>query len=533
VVKGLPAGWGTCSRTVTFDHKPWTLTCWKDTISVGLESGEISILDKTTGIQTAILSGHTDWVRSVAFSPDGTSLVSGSDDKTIKLWDVQTGGLVTTFHGHTNYVYSVSISTDCTTVASGSRDKTIRLWDIQTEECSHVIEQQDEVHHVRFSPTDPQYLISVSGDKVQHWNMNAQQINPAHTGSCVAFSLDGTQIVSCWKGDIVIQNSSSGVVVTKFHVTDSEIRKCCFSPNGRLIATAAGPTVHLWDTTSSHPHPIKIFAGHTHNITSLAFSSPSSLVSSSTDDSVKFWEIGTLQADPLVADPESASLTSVQIVSTSLQAEDSIAISIDSDGVVKTWDISTGLCKASFQTPAKDYECSDVRLVNGRLIFLWYIDEKIHIWDERGKLLRAVDVTLGRNFEDFRISRDGSNIFCLDWTSIQAWSTQTGNVSKVGLEPCMAERSLIVEEGSRVWVHSTGSCQDPASSTKHSTSLGLETATFPSAISANSLSSDPSYSPLLKNPPPQDNSICALGPQPRHPTGCAHGPGVWRYLEGL
>ena len=67
----------------------------------------------------------------------------------------------------------------------------------------------------------------------------------------------------------------------------------------------------------------------------------------------------------------------------------------------------------------------------------------------------------------------------------------------------------------------------------YSTRLRLETATFPSAISANSLSLDPSYSPLLKNPPPQDNSICALGPQPRHPTGCVHGPGVWRCLEGL
>jgi len=454
VVKGLPAGWGTCSRTVTFDHVLCSLACWKDTISVGLGSGNIITLNSITGIQTAILSGHTHWVKSVAFSPDGTSLVSGSFDKTIKLWDVQTGGVVKTFHGHTESVYSVSTSADCTTVASGSNDNTIRLWDIQTKECHHVIKQQNSVRHVRFSPTDPQYLISVSGDKVWHWNINAQQINPAHTGSCVAFSLDGTQIVSCHKKDIVVQNSNSGDIVVKFHVADSKIDYCCFSPDGRLIATVAHQIVHVWDTTSSHPHPIKVFAGHTDKITSLAFSSPSSLISSSFDCSVKFWEIGTLQTDPLVADPESTSLTSARIVSITLQAEDGIAISSDSDGVVRTWDISTGLCKTSFQTPAKDYQWSDVRLVNGRLVFVWYIDKKIHIWNvEKGKLLQTIDATLDSKVDDFRISRDGSNIFCLHWTSIQAWSTQTGNVSKVELLFCGPGRSLIVE-GSRVWVHS-------------------------------------------------------------------------------
>jgi len=453
-VKGLPAGWGTYSRTVTFSCNVWALTCWKDTIAVGLRSGNIITLDRITGIQTAILSGCTDSVRSLAFSPDGTSLVSGSNDKTIKLWDVQTGGVVKTFHGHTDWVYSVSISADCTTIASGSEDKTIRLWDIQTEECHHVIEQQNRVKHVRFSPTDPQYLISVSGGQVQHWNMNAQQIYPARIGYCAAFSLDGTQFVSCDERDTMVQNSASGDIVVKFRTADTYICHCCFSPDGRLIATAGGGTVHLWDTTSSHPHPIKIFAGCTDYISSLEFSSPSSLISSSHDSLVKFWEIGTLLGDPVVADPESTSLASAEIVSITLQAEDGITISSDSDGVVRTWDISTGLCKASFQMPAKDHQWSDVRLVNGTLVFAWYIDNKIHIWDvEKGELLQTVDATLDDHVKDFRISGDGSNIFCLHQKSIQAWSTQTGNASKVELGLCMVKRSLITD-GSRVWVHS-------------------------------------------------------------------------------
>ena len=459
VIKGLPCGWGTCSHTVALDYWPLTLTCWKDTVAVGLDSGEIITINGITGIQTALLSGHTDWVISLAFFPDGTLLGSGSHDKTVKLWDVQTGGVVNTLHGHTHWVCSVSISAHCTTIASGSADKTIRLWDVQTEECHHVIEQQNWVDHVRFSPTDSHYLISVSGDKVWHWNTNGQQTNPECDGSCIAFSLDGTQFVLYHRQDIVVQNSSSGGTMAKFHVAGSKIHNCCFSPDGRLIAASGGQTVNVWDTTSLHPHPIKTFVGHTGPITSLAFSSPSSLISSSDDNSVKFWEIVTLQADSVVTDPESTSLTSSQIVSITLQAEDGIAISSDSDGVVKTWDISTGLCNASFQTLAKDPEWSDVRLINSRLSFVWYVYKKIHIWDaEKGELLFTVDVTLDEGVvEDIKISGDGSSVFCLCKWSIQAHSIQTGElVGKVGFVSCGTQRSLTVD-GSRVWVHSSES----------------------------------------------------------------------------
>jgi hypothetical protein len=99
VVKGFPT-WGLCSRTVTLDSAPLALACWKDIIAVGLDSSDIIILDAITGSQAALLAGHTKWVESVTFSSDGTLLVSGSGDKTLKLWDVQTGGVVKTFHGH-------------------------------------------------------------------------------------------------------------------------------------------------------------------------------------------------------------------------------------------------------------------------------------------------------------------------------------------------------------------------------------------------------------------------------------------------
>ena len=100
-----------------------------------MESGDIPILDRITGSQAAVLSGHTEEVNCLTFSLDGTLLVSGGNDMTVKLWDMQTGGVINTFHGHTDDVWSVSISVDSTVVASGSDDNTIHLWNVQTREC--------------------------------------------------------------------------------------------------------------------------------------------------------------------------------------------------------------------------------------------------------------------------------------------------------------------------------------------------------------------------------------------------------------
>ena len=149
---------------VSLGDYPCTLACWKDLVAVGLSSGDITILDGVTGIYTSTLSSHTKRVNSLAFSLDGTFLVSGSADETAILWDIQTGGVVETYD-HTSSIWSVSISPDCTTIASGSADHKIHLWDAQRGECCCVINGHNNgVSSVNFSPTNSQLLISASLD---------------------------------------------------------------------------------------------------------------------------------------------------------------------------------------------------------------------------------------------------------------------------------------------------------------------------------------------------------------------------------
>ena len=461
VVIGVPAEWGACSRTVYVGHDVWALECWQDIVAAASDSSDIVILDRITGSQTAVLSGHTNPVRSLAFSPSGTLLVSGSSDYTLKLWDVQTGGVIKTLCGHTSIVNSVSISSDCTMIASGSMDGTMRLWDVLTGECRRITNQQGCVDCVCFSPTDPRHLISVSANIIQQWNISDHQTGRAYDGSHVAFSLDGTRLVSCNGTAITVRATDSGAIMAEFHAAGDNFNGCCLSPDNRFVAVSAGKKIYIWDITSPDPHPVETLINHD-DLTTPVFSSSSSLISASFDESLKFWQIGASLEDQAATNPEPISLVSTPIVSISLQARDGIVVSVDSAGVVRTWDVLTGLPKASFQTPAEVVCWGNARLIGDRLIIVWsdtdarYSSQgnsRINFWDaEKGGRPWTVDVS-NNHPRDLTVSGDGSRIFLVDLESIQAWSVQTGETAgEVRLPQSTACLDPLRMDGSKVSV---------------------------------------------------------------------------------
>jgi len=102
--------------------------------------------------------GHSGFVFSVAFSPDGGRVLSGGDT-TLKLWDTATGALIRTFEGHSDMVSSVAFSPDGARVLSGSWDKTIKQWDVATGVLIRTFEGHSEgVRSVAFSPAGGRVL---------------------------------------------------------------------------------------------------------------------------------------------------------------------------------------------------------------------------------------------------------------------------------------------------------------------------------------------------------------------------------------
>jgi WD40 repeat protein len=379
-------------------------------------------------------------------------LVSGSDDKIVKLWDVQTGGIVQDFSGHNHYVLSVSISADSAIIASGSCDESIRLWDISTGECHNVIEQDESVWQVSFSPMGSKQLVArLYNGTVSCWDVNGCQIGPTYNGSYIGISLDGKQFALCDKSAIIVQTFETSATVAEFHVNSGTPCHCCFSPDGKLIAAAVGETAYVWDISSSDSQPIKTFIGHTSGITALVFYSPSSLISASYDASVKFWQIGTLSTDPVETNLSPTPTPSHEVVSTTLQAKDGVVITSDSDGTVRVLDVLTGLCKASFQTPATGSKHRDGQFINGRLIFAWSVQKTIHIYGTSEEELILAPRESKSEIEGLKIGGDGSTIFCLGERYIQAWSIMTGEVlGEVEIEYSKYKRNLVVD-GLRVW----------------------------------------------------------------------------------
>jgi len=473
VVKGFPPKWGTCIRTVPFGCSAMAHVCWKNLIAVGLDSGDIFILNAITGVSISFLSGHVRHVYCLAFTSDGTLLASGGLDQTVKLWDVQTGGVIKTFHGHTGSILSISISQDHTMIASGSGsgDKTIRLWNAQTGECCCIIDGHDIVDSVSFSPTNSQILMSASRDNtIRQWDINGHQIGSTYEGNYVAFSPDGTHFVIGGESVITIQNSDSKVVVCEL-IGDSgsfgDFNYCCFSPDNKFVAGASGQNLYVWNITKSDPHPIKIFFGHADCITSLTFSS--SLISSSQDGSIKFWHIPSLM-NPAAVDLETQLLTPAPVVFVTLQVNDGISIAVDAAGVVKAWDILTDHCKASFHCEAhfcrnrdaftsSEAHVGDVQLIDGRFVLVWYLYPD-RTEDEYGFRIYILDTSQGEPQKTvvatcpscFKISKDGSKVFFLREGSIQAWSISTGEVMGEVKWLARGHCNSITVDGSRVGV---------------------------------------------------------------------------------
>jgi WD40 repeat protein len=149
------------------------------------------------------LKGHTALVYTLAFSPDGKLLASGSYDNTIKLWDYPAWKEANTLKGHTAPVYCVAFSPDGTLLASASQDKTIRLWNPKDGKFLRELKgHTDTVGSVAFSP-DGKLLASAGADKtVRLWNpADGKEVKNlgAHKQSayCVAFSPDGKWLASC------------------------------------------------------------------------------------------------------------------------------------------------------------------------------------------------------------------------------------------------------------------------------------------------------------------------------------------------
>jgi serine/threonine protein kinase/dipeptidyl aminopeptidase/acylaminoacyl peptidase len=258
----------------------------------------IRLWDLATRQELGCLSGHGDYVTSVAFSQDGRHLLSGSRDNTVRLWDVESKKQLKRFTGHTSWVWSVVFAPDGRHALSGSDDKTVRLWDLETgKELRRFNGHTAKIMSIALS-RDGRHVLSAAGDATMRlWDVQTgQELRrfEGHKGGLygVALCPDDRHALSAGSDKTIrLWDLETGEQLRCFVGHRGFVSSVAISRDGRRVASASWDrTVRLWDIESAEE--LCCFTGHTHCVMSVAFSPDGThALSASWDRSLRLWPL--------------------------------------------------------------------------------------------------------------------------------------------------------------------------------------------------------------------------------------------------
>ncbi|HEV2706541.1 MAG TPA: WD40 repeat domain-containing protein [Pyrinomonadaceae bacterium] len=225
------------------------------TLASASNDGTVRLWDAMQAKLRRVLAAHSAIVRSVAWSPDGSRLASASDDGTVRLWDAQTGELLQTLAEHSNSVSSVAWSPDGLAIASSSNDDTIRLWDAETGKTVRVLKKDALFYSEVLWLPDSKLLVSSSfSGNIRLWNVHTGRlqrtlrVKEGFVG-CIECSHNGQVLASGARNAVQIWNMTTGKQIHELEGHTNEIQGLSFSFDDRLLASKSyDDTVRIWRT---------------------------------------------------------------------------------------------------------------------------------------------------------------------------------------------------------------------------------------------------------------------------------------------
>ena len=401
----------------------------------------VQIWDAASG-EIKILDGHTDWVGSVALSPDGATLASSSEGErgTILLWDTASGQLKATLDGG---VGSMVFSPDGTVLASGSWDGGVRLWDAASGQPKATLEGQGVLSKA-FSP-DGVTLASGSIDgEVQLWDVASGQLKTTLNGHkyriySLAFSPDGSTLaIASRDGRAGLWDVANGLFKAILEEDTRGVYALAFSPDGSALAIARyDGRAGLWDVANGLFKAI--LEEDTRGVYALAFSPDgSTLASSNWDGTVGLWDMANglfkvlgEYADnnhPLAFSPDGSTLASGFF------------------GMVRLWDTASGQVQDNWPGHTRSVR-SVVFSPDGTILASGSWDGTIRLWDVAGGQIKTILENPGGSVFSLAFSPDGSILASGSDSTVQLWDVASNQLK-------------LTLEGHTYWVHSVAFSPD-------------------------------------------------------------------------
>ncbi len=421
--------------------------------------------------QIAVLSGHSDFVRRAAFSPDGANIVTASDDNTARIWDARTAVQLKVLSGHHGRVNDAAYSPDGRYIVTAGSDKTARVWDARTGAQLKVLSGHDgRVESAAFSP-DGSRVVTASWDKTARiWDARTGRQLAALVGHdnlvlSAMFSPDGTQIVTAsWDSTARIWDAGTAKQVAVL-VNPPEVyfESAGYSPDGSRIVTASDDkTARIWNAHTGAL--LTVLSGHGDRVYSSAFSPDgTTVVTASLDKTARIWDAR--------AGAELIALSGHQdvVASAAYSPDVTRVVTSSSDKTARIWDAHTGAQLKVLSGHGNFVYCAAFSADGGRVVTASW-DKTARVWDATSGVQLGVLAGHEDNLESGGYSPDGARIVTAsDDKTARIWDARTfaqlavlaGHASRVYSAAYSPDGKRIVtasyDKTARIWDAATAS----------------------------------------------------------------------------
>ena len=395
---------------------------------LGERGGGANLTGAKVGHNNLFPVGHSGSVKSAVFSPDGTRIVTASDDHTAKVWDAATGALQLDLTGHDWSVNSAAFSPDCMRIVTTSWGDA-KVWDATAGALLLDLKgHEDDVTSAVFSPDGTRIVTASWDNTTKVWNSSTGTLLLTLQGregwiNSAAYSPDGTCIVTASEdGTAKVWDIATGALLLDLKGHDREVTSAAFSPDGTQIVTASvDHTAKVWDdATGALLHNLK---GHDREVNSAAFSPDGMRIVTASDDcTAKVWDATT---GALLLDLIGHS----NVVNSSAYSPDSKCIvTASEDHTAKMWDTATGALMHDL-IGHKNGVKSSVFSPDGTHIVTAPRDNTAKVWDtSTGALLHDL-----KRHEDWvnsaAFNPDGTRIVTTSYDkTAKVWNAATGSL---------------------------------------------------------------------------------------------------------